>query len=132
MRKLILVLLVCGLASSPSFAEPSGGVKALDVLLVRPLSLVGSVISTGLFVGTLPLTAPTGVSEEAAYAMVAAPWRFTGGRHIGEWDRYKDGRDIRGWSLDAPWRGRLVADIANQRCEPGTQLAKGTTADLPQ
>jgi hypothetical protein len=132
MRKLFLVLLVSGLTASPSLAEPSGGIKALDVLLVRPLSLLGSVVSTGLFIGTLPLTAPTGIAEEAAYAMVAAPWRFTGGRHIGEWSRYKDGRDIRGWSLDAPQQRRLVLDVASQESAPGAQLAKGDTPETPQ
>jgi hypothetical protein len=126
MKKLILTLAVCGLAASPSLAEPSGGTKALDVLVVRPLSLVGSLISTGLFIGTLPVTAPTGVSQEAAYLMVAAPWRFTGGRHIGEWDRYRDGLDIRGWVVDAPRQGKLVLDVVNRQCESGTQLAQGT------
>lgn len=125
MKKLILAVLVCGLAASPSLAEPSGGEKALDVLLVRPASLVGAVISTGLFIGTLPLTAPTGISHDAAYLMVAAPWRFTGGRHIGEWNRYVDGRDIRGWALETPQQRRLELDVVGQPHDADTQLAHG-------
>ena len=110
MKNLVLALLVCGLAASPAFADshskPSGGDIALD-LLIRPVSLLCATASTALFIATMPLTVPTGVSHDAAYLLLAAPWRFTAGRYIGEWDRYTDGRDIRGWTLKTPRQERI-------------------------
>ena len=105
-KRILLAVLATSLLASPSFAEPSGGVKAVDAVIVRPLCMVGSLVSTTLFVATLPITAPTGVSHWAASTFVTAPWRFTGYRYLGEWHEYRDGRDVRGWSDDERRRAK--------------------------
>lgn len=105
----ILVLALCLailFASSAAFAdrmereqpmervEPTTGMKVLDLLLVRPLSIVGSAISTAFYVVTVPITFPSGVSEPAARIFVEAPWRYTGMRYLGDFKHYKDGNPI--------------------------------------
>ena len=80
--------------ATPNEEAPTTGTKVLDIFLVRPLSMVGAFASTGLFLGTLPVTFFTGISEDSVNLLVLAPWRFTSARPIGVYDRYKDGRDI--------------------------------------
>lgn len=117
MKKRILVVAVAaGLLASPPAAEASGGMKVVDALIVRPFCMVGSVVSTTLYLATLPITAPTGVSHEAASTLVTAPWRFTAYRYLGEWHEYRDGRDVRGWSDDE----RRRADAWAQRSASAT------------
>ena len=122
-NQLILFAVLLSLVGAPVSAESNGGASALDILIVRPLALAGSLVSTGHFLGTLPLTAATGISHEAAYVMVAAPERFTAGRHISEWDRYRDGRDIRGWALETQQR-RIDLELVDQCVGKDTQLAR--------
>lgn len=83
-------------AAAAGPARTSVGMKVLDVALVRPLSAVGSVASTALFLGTLPVTFLTGISDPSAYLFVIAPWRFTSSRYVGEFEAYRDGGDIFG------------------------------------
>ncbi|OPY77228.1 MAG: hypothetical protein A4E65_02826 [Syntrophorhabdus sp. PtaU1.Bin153] len=75
---------------------PSIGAKVADVALVRPLCLVGSTISTAVYLVISPFAYAMGVGEPAARAMVEAPWRFTAFRHIGEFDHYTDEKPITG------------------------------------
>ncbi len=97
---LIICLSLSILFSSAAFADnmereqPTTGMKVLDLLLVRPLSIVGSSISTAFFLATAPITFPSGVSEQAARLLVDAPWRFTGMRYLGDFHHYKDGHPI--------------------------------------
>ena len=93
---LVSVLLVTPASASAAARGPSWGAKLVDLALVRPLSLVGSAASTALCLGTLPLTYPTGLSYGASDWLITAAWRFTGGRPLGEYDRYIDGRSITG------------------------------------
>ena len=74
--------------------EPTNGMKALDLFLVRPLSIVGSTLSTAFYLVTVPITFPAGVSEPAARILVEAPWRYTGMRYLGDFKHYKDGNPI--------------------------------------
>ena len=74
-------------------APPGTASKVLDVAFVRPLCMIGSWVTTGIFLGTLPITFMTGVSEGAADVLVLAPWRFTSARYAGDFERYKDGLD---------------------------------------
>ena len=99
----ILALALCLailFTSSVAFAdgmereEPTTGMKALDLLLVRPLSIVGSALSTAFYLVTVPITFPSGVSEPAARILVEAPWRYTGMRYLGDFHHYKDGNPI--------------------------------------
>ncbi len=74
--------------------QPTAGMKVLDLLVVRPLSIVVSTASTAFYIGTVPITFPAGVSEPAARIFVEAPWRFTGMRYLGDFQHYKDGNPM--------------------------------------
>jgi hypothetical protein len=107
-RNLVLALLACSFIASPALADsrPNAGAVALDVFLVRPMSMVMATVSTSVFIGLLPITAPTGVSHDAGYWMMAAPWRFTAGRPMGDFVNYQDGNDIRGFAKEWPGETR--------------------------
>ena len=104
MRILICTALtvVTLLAAPAAMAERDDGPKpangwmmALDLVLIRPPSLVLSLVSTGVFVATLPITYPigaaTGPSSLPTY-MVTFPWRFTTSRYYGNISEYRDHR----------------------------------------
>ncbi len=82
--------------SAEAWEEPSLGIKIVDILLVRPLCVVGSTISTVTFIAISPLASIIGVGEEAARYMVEAPWRFTSFRYVGQFNHYKDEQPIMG------------------------------------
>ncbi|MGZ6249067.1 MAG: hypothetical protein ACXWMC_05585 [Syntrophales bacterium] len=96
----VMALALAILFSSAAFADgiereqPTMGMKIFDLLLVRPLSIVGSALSTGFYLVTVPITYPSGVSEQAARLLVEAPWRYTGMRYLGDFHHYKDGHPI--------------------------------------
>jgi hypothetical protein len=75
---------------------PPFGKRFVDVVLVRPMTMVGSIASTVLCVGLSPLTWMTGVGDESVEYLVEAPWRFTAYRDPGDYRRYKDGRNVTG------------------------------------
>jgi len=75
---------------------PSAGLKMVDILLVRPLCLIGSTASTAVYIALSPLVHLMGIGEETARVMVEAPWRFTSCRYIGEFNHYKDEEHIMG------------------------------------
>jgi hypothetical protein len=92
------------LAAPAAMAEPADapvGMKILDFVLVRPLSVAISAASTAVFIGTVPLTYPMGVSYDLATYMIDIPWRYTSSRYYGNFSEYRDNRTI---------QGRLVAD----------------------
>ncbi len=97
---LIICLSLLILFSSAAFADnvereqPTTGMKVLDLLIVRPLSIVGSSLSTAFYFATVPITFPSGISEPAARILVEAPWRYTGMRYLGDFHHYKDGNPI--------------------------------------
>ncbi len=100
--KLFFLLLLLGLlgfgapltASAAEEWNPPWILKAVDIVLVRPTSMVVSVLSTGVYTVLLPITFPTGVAGEAIYPMVFAPWRFTSERYLGDFNKYRDGGTI--------------------------------------
>ncbi len=97
---LVIILCVSIPFSSSVFAndiereEPTVGMKVLDLLVVRPLSIIGSTASTAFYIVTVPITFPSGLSEPAARIFVEAPWRYTGMRYLGDFEHYKDGNPI--------------------------------------
>ena len=106
-KRLVPIALTLAILLAPAVAvaddAPSAGMKALDVALVRPVSMLLSFASLGVYLGISPLTTFMGIGEETAEAMVLAPWRYTSGREIGRFDRYRDGGDITE-GLDRPAR----------------------------
>ncbi len=99
-KTLVMALSILILFSSAAVADgvereqPTTGKKVLDLLVVRPLSIVGSTLSTAFYLVTVPITVPSGVSEPAARILVEAPWRYTGMRYLGDFNHYRDGNPI--------------------------------------
>ena len=63
--------------------SPSVGAQLADAVLVR-IPMVGvSLASTGLYLGTSPLTFLMDVDQQTANALYRAPWKFTAGRELG-------------------------------------------------
>ena len=71
--------------ASSSDDVDSGGMVA-DLVLVRPLSLVGTVLGTAVFLVALPFTLPSGSVEKTANALVADPFEYTFNRPLGDFD----------------------------------------------
>ena len=86
-------------ATSQEWVEPGWPDQVADAVLVRPLAMVGALASTGLFLGTLPLSFPMGIGDECAHVLMEGPWRFASGRVLGDLRRYNDGRN---WLGEAP------------------------------
>jgi hypothetical protein len=64
---------------------PSGVAMAADLLIVRPLGLVATVLGTGLFVLQLPLSLIQGEPpNDAARKLVVEPAQFTFSRPLGD------------------------------------------------
>jgi len=64
--------------------KPSGGDMLLDMVLMRPLMLVGTAVGAVSFVVTLPFSALGGNVGEAGETLVMEPARYTFIRPLGE------------------------------------------------
>lgn len=64
-----------------------GGDMAVDLVVVRPLGIVATVIGTAGFVLALPFTVPSGSTEDTAREWVVAPFEYTFNRPLGDFDR---------------------------------------------
>ena len=65
-------------------SRPSGGDMLLDMVFIRPLMLVGTVVGAASFVVTLPFSALGGNVGEAGETLVMEPARYTFVRPRGE------------------------------------------------
>lgn len=92
---ILSALLVAGCATTHSSAsmrpdtvtgDPASDMAA-DLLIVRPLGLVGTVIGAAGFVLSLPFTLPTGSAGNAAHELVRKPFEYTFDRPLGDFDR---------------------------------------------
>ncbi|MBI2384158.1 MAG: hypothetical protein HYV18_08825 [Gammaproteobacteria bacterium] len=63
--------------------SPSGEAMAFDLLVVRPIGLVGSVAGIGLFLVSLPVDLITLNVSEPANRLVVEPLKFTFTRRLG-------------------------------------------------
>ncbi len=70
--------------SSESDTTPSSGAIAMDLLVLRPLSLVGTVLGTAVFIVGLPFEAMSGDVSGPANRLVAQPAKFTFTRPLGD------------------------------------------------
>lgn len=66
-----------GHADSRDPYPPSASEMIVDGLVMRPLSLAGTIIGTGIFLVTLPFSAAGGNVDEAGQTLVADPARAT-------------------------------------------------------
>ena len=65
--------------------KPSAGAMAFDLVIVRPVSLVATVLGTGLFVLSLPLSFIQGEPPSGpAQKLVVEPAKYTFKRPLGE------------------------------------------------
>ncbi len=87
-RFLILITSALFLAASAprtqAFEDRSFEAVAGDVLVVRPLSFVATVLGSALFVLSLPVAAISKSTPETAEALVMRPARATFTRPMGE------------------------------------------------
>ena len=75
------------IASSPVRAqieEPSGSDMFLDLVVTRPLGLLGIVLGSAAFVVALPFTIPSGSVARSAEELVKKPMRYTFKRSLGD------------------------------------------------
>ena len=70
--------------NSENDATPSSGAIAVDLLVLRPLSLVGTVLGTAVFIVGLPFEAMSGDVAGPANRLVAQPAKFTFTRPLGD------------------------------------------------
>lgn len=63
---------------------PSAAAMGVDMLLVRPVSLVATAVGSGLFVVSLPFSALGMNTDDAANRLIAEPATFTFLRPLGE------------------------------------------------
>jgi hypothetical protein len=75
------------MAPSPLLAQtasPSGSDMFVDLVVTRPLGLLGVVAGSAAFVVALPFTIPSGSVDRAAEELVKKPFRYTFKRPLGE------------------------------------------------
>jgi len=65
--------------------EPTGTEIMFDLIVMRPLGMVGLAVGTTLFVVALPFLLVTGSAESAADALVDEPYKFTFVRGMGRY-----------------------------------------------
>jgi len=63
---------------------PSSGAILMDIVVLRPLSLVGTVLGTAVFIVGLPFEAMSGDVSGPANRLVAQPAKFTFTRPLGD------------------------------------------------
>lgn len=63
---------------------PSAGAMALDLVVVRPVSLAATVLGTGLYIVSLPFAALSGDVVSPAQRLIVEPAKYTFTRPLGE------------------------------------------------
>ncbi len=64
--------------------QPSAGSMVADLILVRPASLIGTVVTTAVFVVSLPFSLLGGNVHEAVEELVVRPAEYTFIRPLGD------------------------------------------------
>lgn len=87
-RRWIGVLVVAAVLMAPlAWAQdetPSGADMVVDLVVMRPLGMLGVVLGCAAFVVALPFTVPSGSVDAAAEQLVKQPIRYTFKRPLGE------------------------------------------------
>lgn len=98
-RTLGAALLALSLSAGPVLAQQRGTVTgdkgtdmAVDLVVVRPLGLVGAAVGTVGFVLALPFTLPTGSTGETAKEWIGDPLEYTFDRPLGNFDQCGEDR----------------------------------------
>jgi hypothetical protein len=94
LRRAVLTISCAALiaGSTPAMAQEdsssgvdSGGVVP-DLLIVRPVALLASVLGTAIFLVALPFTLPTRTVGDVANVLVVRPLEYTFNRPLGDFD----------------------------------------------
>ena len=88
MRRIVVTLFVAIAliaASGPAFGSDELNIP-VDVLIIRPATLVGTVLGTALFVVALPFSIPSGSVKMTAKTLIVEPFKFTFTRPLGEFE----------------------------------------------
>lgn len=90
---LALVLCVSGLPLTAAAADPgaidqsdTAGLALVDLVFVRPLCLLSTVVGTATYLVSLPLSSAGGNTEQCYRRLVAEPARLTFQRPVGDLD----------------------------------------------
>jgi hypothetical protein len=95
-KRLIMILLVLGLLapvsnyasaageSKRASSKPSAAAIAADLILLRPVGLIGTLLGTCGFVVTLPVTIPLKKVDSIGQDLVIAPFHYTFERPLGK------------------------------------------------
>ena len=76
-------ILLCG--STPALAQDDGGMTmAADIIVVRPVCLVATVLGSAVFVLGLPVALTSKSVKKAAKVLVSKPARATFKRPLGD------------------------------------------------
>jgi hypothetical protein len=67
----------------PPKGEPSASVVAADAVLGRTLGLATTIVGTGVFIITLPMSVPSGSVDSAAWGLIGRPGGWTFDRPLG-------------------------------------------------
>jgi hypothetical protein len=93
-------LITCSMQATAHDDFPSDGTDSGDMLadlvFVRPLGLVGTVIGSALFIVALPFTLPSRNVEETAKAFVVNPAEYTFDRRLGDFNHCGASRHVCG------------------------------------
>lgn len=92
MRRIIVTLFVAIAliaASGPAFGSDELNIP-VDVLIIRPATLVGTVLGTALFVVALPFSIPSGSVKMTAKTLIVEPFKFTFTRPLGEFEERRE------------------------------------------
>jgi hypothetical protein len=65
-------------------AAPSAEAMSVDLILIRPLGVVATVLGTGLFIASLPLDLIAWNFKDPAKRLVVEPAKFTFTRDLGD------------------------------------------------
>jgi hypothetical protein len=93
MTKFATFLLICFLvlslnrsvlAKDNSSGNPSVGAVMLDILVLRPLGLCGTILGASAYAISLPVTVPFKKTDEASKILVMEPYSYTFERPLGK------------------------------------------------
>lgn len=87
----VFVILLAAWHASPVWSQdsniqrpPASAAAALsDLIFIRPLSVIGSSLTTSIFLLTLPVTYPIDRGHKTSTALVQKPWSYTANRSLG-------------------------------------------------
>lgn len=91
-RTLISAVLVVFMVCSSSLvhaqreyptAEVNAGTMLFDVVFARPFGFLSMILGSATFLVSLPLTLPTGSTNEAAHRLIVDPTKYTFYRPLG-------------------------------------------------